>query len=74
LGALTEIVRARAVLAQVPDDSYDESYEQCEVETDSWDHFTPDQMDFYKIRCSLSSIPHTDHYDKQTGLSWKSPL
>lgn len=41
----------------------------CEVETRSWDHFTPEQMDSYWIRCTLSG-PHDEHKDENTGLTW----
>lgn len=43
---------------------------QCEAETRSWDHFTPEQMDSYWIRCMLSG-PHDEHEDENTGLTWK---
>lgn len=43
---------------------------QCEAETRSWEHFTPDQVDSYWIRCTLSGV-HDAHEDENTGLTWK---
>lgn len=41
----------------------------CQAETRSWDHFTPEQMDSYWIRCTLWG-PHDEHKDEHTGLTW----
>lgn len=45
---------------------------ECTEETRSWDHFTPEQMDSYWIRCTLS-VPHDEHHDEHTGLTWRTP-
>lgn len=45
---------------------------ECAEETRSWDHFTPEQMDSYWIRCTLSG-PHDEHKDENTGLTWRTP-
>lgn len=45
--------------------------QQCDEETLSWDHFTPDQVDRYWIRCTLSG-PHDEHEDEHTGLTWRT--
>jgi hypothetical protein len=46
-----------------------EPQQQCESETRSWDHFTPEQADSYWIRCTLSG-KHDEHEDEHTGLTW----
>jgi hypothetical protein len=43
----------------------------CREETWSWDHFTPEQVDSYPIRCTLQG-PHDEHEDEHTGLTWRS--
>lgn len=43
----------------------------CTAETRSWDHFTPEQMDSYWIRCTLAD-PHDEHEDENTGLTWRT--
>lgn len=43
--------------------------EQCSAETRSWDHFRPEQIDSYWIRCTEFG-PHDRHKDAHTGLSW----
>lgn len=45
------------------------SGEPCTAETWSWNHFTPNQMDPYWIRCTLA-IEHDRHEDQNTGLTW----
>lgn len=45
----------------------------CTAETRSWDHFTPEQMDSYWIRCTLQG-PHDEHKDEHTGLTWVDSL
>jgi hypothetical protein len=44
--------------------------EPCAAETWSWDHFTPNQVDPYWIRCTLWG-DHDEHEDENTGLTWK---
>jgi len=44
----------------------------CPEETLSWDHFTPDQVDRYWIRCTLTAGHDGDHEDEHTGLSWRT--
>jgi hypothetical protein len=43
--------------------------QNCQAETRSWDHFTPEQMDSYWIRCTLAG-QHDEHEDEHTGLRW----
>jgi hypothetical protein len=45
--------------------------EQCTAEVHSWDHFRPEQMDSYWIRCTMWG-PHDDHEDEHTGLTWRT--
>ncbi len=44
---------------------------QCDEETLSWDHFTPEQVDRYWIRCTLLG-QHDQHKDEHTGLTWRT--
>jgi|SRR5690242_3756995 len=44
--------------------------EPCPAETWSWNHFTPNQVDPYWIRCTLRG-DHAEHEDENTGLAWK---
>jgi hypothetical protein len=46
--------------------------QQCQEETYSWQHFTPEQVDAYWIRCTLQG-EHAEHEDEHTGLTWVSP-
>ncbi len=43
----------------------------CTAETRSWDHFTPEQVDSYWIRCTLTGS-HDEHEDENTGLTWRA--
>jgi len=47
----------------------DDEPEQCQAETRSWDHFRPEQIDSYLIRCTEFG-QHDRHKDGHTGLSW----
>ncbi len=47
--------------------------EPCTAETWSWNHFTPDQVDPYWIRCTLAS-EHDLHQDGNTGLTWPKDI
>ncbi len=58
-----ELVALRAACAPDP--------EPCTAETRSWDHFRPEQIDSYWIRCSLAG-EHDEHEDSHTGLTWRS--
>lgn len=49
--------------------SPDDDLEQCQAETRSWDHFRPEQIDSYWIRCTEFG-QHDRHKDSHTGLSW----
>lgn len=46
--------------------------EPCEAETYSWDHFLPEQVDAYWIKCDVLG-PHDEHEDEHTGLTWRDP-
>lgn len=43
--------------------------EPCTAETPSWDHYSPDLIDSYWIRCTELG-PHEKHRDSNTGLTW----
>jgi hypothetical protein len=43
----------------------------CESEVWSWERFTPDQVDPYWIRCTLT-LPHDAHECENTGLVWRT--
>lgn len=45
----------------------------CDAEVYSWDHFRPEQIDSYWIRCTLPG-KHNEHEDSHTGLKWRSGL
>jgi len=45
-------------------------HEGCPAEVWSWDHFSPNAVDGYWIRCTLA-YPHTEHEDGHTGLRWR---
>lgn len=49
--------------------SDDDALQECRAETRSWDHFRPEQIDSYWIRCTQWG-PHDRHKDGHTGLSW----
>jgi hypothetical protein len=49
--------------------SPDGDREQCQAETRSWDHFGPEQVDSYWIRCTEFG-QHDRHKDSHTGLRW----
>lgn len=44
----------------------------CTAETHSWDHYRSEQIDPYWIHCTLA-VPHTEHHDSNTGLTWEEP-
>lgn len=46
--------------------------ELCSAETPSWDHYRPEQVDSYMIRCTRLGA-HDEHQDSHTGLSWREP-
>lgn len=50
---------------------HDDLTRECDEETLSWDHFTPEQMDRYWIRCTFMG-PHDEHKDEITGLTWRT--
>lgn len=56
-------LREAGLLASEQDDT------ECSAETRSWDHFSPEQMDSYWIRCTLLG-QHEEHEDEHTGLRW----
>lgn len=45
--------------------------EPCDAETHAWDHYRPEQLDSYWIRCTLTG-EHDVHEDAHTGLTWRS--
>lgn len=47
----------------------EDAAQQCQAETRSWDHFRPEQIDSYWIRCTQWG-PHDRHKDGHTGLTW----
>jgi hypothetical protein len=58
-----ELIDLRAAAAPSP--------QECQEETWSGDHFTPEQADGYWIVCDLRG-PHDEHKDEHTGLTWKA--
>lgn len=45
--------------------------QECDAETWSWKHFSPEAVDGYNIRCTLTG-PHDEHADTgHTGLTWQ---
>jgi hypothetical protein len=44
----------------------------CTEEAWSWRYFSPEQVDGYWIRCTLSGS-HDEHKDAHTGLTWSAP-
>lgn len=61
-------LREAGLLAEDPPDD-DIASQECQAETRSWDHFKPEQMDSYWIRCTARG-PHSRHKDGHTGLTW----
>lgn len=66
-GHQADALREAGLLIQ--DESDDALQEECQAETRSWEHFKPEQIDSYWIRCTARG-PHSRHKDGHTGLTW----
>lgn len=64
---------AQSILVALDGAPEPDSDDPCDAEVYSWDHYRPEQIDSYWIRCTLLG-KHDEHEDSHTGLKWRSVL
>lgn len=81
LDALVGLAQAQAALAVLPPSVGSKERlaalgveppekKECEAELSSWDHFSPNAVDFYWIQCDEVGA-HVRHKNYETGATWK---